>query len=102
VLPFETERIMLNERLLPGITKVSKMAELFPQIDQDPKTPYLREEVLVYRGPMSDSAFLMLLQESRYATVDDFHQLRMEFVKRVFYGYVVDSEGITESAKIVI
>ena len=36
LVPLETERMILNEWLLPGITKVLRIAQDFPQIDWDP------------------------------------------------------------------
>ena len=36
LIPLETERVMVNERLLPGITKILRVAQNFPSIDVDP------------------------------------------------------------------
>ena len=36
LIPLETERTLLNERLLPGIMKVIRIAQNFPTLDLDP------------------------------------------------------------------
>ena len=39
LLPLETNRIILNERLMPGITKVLLIAQDFPQLNLSPNDP---------------------------------------------------------------
>ena len=40
LLPIETSRIILNERLMPGITKVLLISQDFPQLDISPDDPF--------------------------------------------------------------
>ena len=116
MIPLETERILINEKLLPGITKVLRIAQAFPQIDWDPtnqmlwpnigdgspnsenelkRLTELCSAVFVYEnGPLAGSnGVLNLLSElpSQQGPQDlDLHNLRLEFLKRVFWGYLQD------------
>jgi len=100
LLPLETERTLINERLLPGITKVLRVAQNFPQIDIEPEADYARtydwcSSVFLYEnGPLgAKNGTINLLKELPKPAAPseaDFHKLRLEFVTRVFSGYMND------------
>lgn len=106
LLPLETERTLVNEKLLPGITKVLRVAQNFPQIDVDPSdrtfwTGYgegscdaLNSVFVFENGPKpAENGVLNLLSalpKSESPSEADFHNYRLEFVKRVFMGHLRD------------
>lgn len=106
LIPLETERLIVNERLLPGITKVLRIAQDFPQIDWDPSDKPTWEgegecrkhsqwcsSVFCYENSPDSASngtlnLLGCLPVASGPTESKLHNLRLEFIKRVFSSYL--------------
>ena len=98
-MPLETHRIIQNEKLLPGITKVLQISEDFPQLKISPTDiAQLKahdvsilnqmQQVFVYEEPTEtqNSAengtlnLLKTLPEGSMVFARDLHSIRKEFI----------------------
>lgn len=109
----ETNRIILNEHLLPGITKVLLIGQDFPLLNFEPqklqRTPNLSLQslnqascVFVYedtpegRDKNGTLKLLGTLPEQTGPTQHNFQVLRKEFLKKVFTYYILENKLTAE------
>ena len=120
IVALETNKIIQNERILPGLTKVLKISEDFPQINvlepSEIEEKQFFSYVFVYEGTTEDNTgsngSLNLISDLTIydpPLAENLDAIRREFLKKVFAdfilkipvseegdGYNLDLEAITE------
>jgi len=106
LIPLETERLLINEKLLPGISKILRIAQNFPVIESEPGTISAADiqtasSIFVYSSDSPGKNATLNLIKSLPApsplSETDLHNLRLEFVKKVFSSYASDPNAVAQS-----
>ena len=100
LVALETNKIIQNERILPGLTKVLKISEDFPQINvletQEIEEKQFFSYVFVYEGTTEKNTYsngsLNLIQDLTIhdpPLAENLDAIRREFLKKVFADFIL-------------
>ena len=106
LIALETNRIILNERIMPGITKILLIAKDFPQLNIRPGSTDIKDtqkmniihqvsQVFVFEdehdkeGDTNGTLKLIYkMKEHLTPDLEIMHAIRKEFLKKVLVGYI--------------